>query len=531
MAVSLPPPLVPQLGSVEELRARAGGAMVLTYQDFQLHVFGSPALDADQLTAAIQGADNLSNAVRALASAYYAAGYPAAQLVYALSDKNLYIMVLLGQVTTAAGPKYLTKYFEGMDATLPFTDRKMEPRRTLASLHADRAGDNATPLFVLQRDGTYQFDVRPDKDGTKQTFVRTEMSNPGNRFVGRYFGDVDFKQNTRWGDEIRFFFRRSLDFLNEDSDNVDYTEYDLAWNRVTTYGVWGAALSHTLYHLRLKDVLLDNGEVHDVPLRGELTYGELDWFGLIMASFHSRWTAQARLGRTSKTLDGEDFGIGREQHELYNWSEVGTQFSYVRGLAGQQLSLEGGVGFGKGLSHRDGDPVIDPFTGVPEPNLNYFLWKPSMRAQLITSAKWTFTLDANGQITNDSLPEQQQWVVGGLNNASAYLPGVAVGDSGFNARFSAEPVPTPLWGHFKLVPRPFVEYAFAKFENVPENSALLRGRAAVADAGLELSMAAWDWLDVSLTWAEPFYERDIGENELTDSKARLYFKLAGKFGV
>lgn len=531
MAVSLPPPLAPQQGNVEELRARSSGATVFSYQEFRLHVFGSDAVDPDDLQKAIANADTVSNAVRAVTSTYYAAGYPAAQVVYALADKDLYILVSLAQVTTTAGPKYLTDYFEGMDASGPLTDNVLEPRRTLASLHADRAGANATPVFLPQANGTYQIDLKPDKDAAKQTFLRVEVSNPGNRFVGRHFGDVDLKQTSKYGDEFHLAARRSLDFINKNSENTDYTEIGVGWNRVTTWGVFGGTFSNQRYHVVLQNVRAGYPPVahRDLPVQGDLATGELDWFGLLSASLDSRWTMQVRLGRTDKTLDGEAFEEGNLQMELYNWVEVSTLFSQVYHLGTQRLMLEGGAGVSKGLTSGDAKPGADPSSGQPGVDLAYLMWKPSMRLQLVTTAALTFTFEASGQVSDDNVPEQQQWVLGGLGNGSAWLPGLAVGDAGLLARFSVEPDVIQLSENFRLLPKVFAEYGLAQFENVSDSSAIGRQLPGFADAGVTLTLGGYEWLEVELTWAEGFYHRDIEESELDASRANLYFKVAGKF--
>src|SRR5438128_1358452 len=104
MAVALPPPLTPALGKLEELHAHAGSEMIISFGPIRMHVFGSAVLSHDQVQAAAARATNLSDAVRALGLAYYRAGYPAAQLTYALSGQDLYILVTLGRVSSVTGP-------------------------------------------------------------------------------------------------------------------------------------------------------------------------------------------------------------------------------------------------------------------------------------------------------------------------------------------------------------------------------------------------------------------------------------------
>ena len=494
--------------------------MVVAYHDYRLHVFGSGALPQGKLEAAIASADSLSNAVRALASAYYSAGYPAAQLTYALANRDLYILVTLGRLAAVRGPRYLTKYFTDIHSDEPLTSSALERRRTLASLHADRAGENATPLLVRRGPGPtspnvapgyddddYLLDLKPDQSGPKQTAVRAEVSNPGNRYVGRHFIDLDVKQNTGWGDEFHFLWRHSLTFLNHSNNGSNYAEYDLAWNRVTPYGVLGLAIMDTRYRI----------ELENLPLTGMLTSGEADWFGVLAADFFSRWTLQARLGRTDKRLDAPA-PSGPVQHELYNWSELGSQYSIVHPLGQQRLNLDAGITLGAGLSPDERAVATD---------FRYFVWRPALHAQLQASASVTVALDASAQLTHDTVPEQQQWVLGGLNNGGAYLPGVATGDAGEIVRGSLAYAAIPLGEHFRLTPKIFAEYGIAELKHPSPGQN--QGKPAIADAGVDLTLGAFEWLELGLAYAEGFYDHDLTSDELQASRARLFFHVRGTF--
>jgi hemolysin activation/secretion protein len=540
MAVALPPPLAPQLGNVEELRSRSGGAMLLAYQQYRLHVFGTDAIPQAKLQAAVQAADSVSNAVRALAGLYYNAGYPAATIIYALSGEDLYLFVALGVVTTTAGPDHLTRYFTGMDASQPLTDLMLEPRRTLASLQADRAGQNVTPEFLLQSNGTYQLDLKTEPGKGGQTAFKFEVNNPGNRFVGRHFADLDAKFNDQWGDEFHLLGRRSLDFLNKGNEGNDYVEGDLGWDRVTPYGVFGLSGSNIHYHVTVENIPLPTAPQTKVslPLVGDLKSAEFDWFGLLTAGFSSRWTLQTRLGRTDKKTDAqaltEVYGEA-QQREIYNWAELSTVYSRVFALGEQHLTVETGLGVGKGLSGMRRGPAKDA-NDQPIDNptdFAYLLWKPSLKLQLQTTRSITLTFDALAQFTRHTLPEQQQWILGGLNNVTAYLPGVATGDAGLITRLSGEPLPIALGSHFKIVPKLFAEYGYSKlqFEGVEPYSqpGAPQDRPSLADVGLELDLACYDWLETTLTYAQPFFHSEIRESELDASRAYLYFQVAAKF--
>ncbi|WP_411886862.1 hypothetical protein, partial [Hydrocarboniphaga effusa] len=78
-----------------------------------------------------------------------------------------------------------------------------------------------------------------------------------------------------------------------------------------------------------------------------------------------------------------------------------------------------------------------------------------------------------------------------------------------------------------LVPRAFVEYGYARFEN--PQAGLPGGTPAIADAGVELAFSYSGWLDASLAYAESFHERDIDKQTLDDADANIYFRAALKF--
>src|SRR5262249_47236962 len=99
MSVELPPPATPQQGTVEQLQTQATGGITVTSQSYQLHVAAGNILDEATVQNAVGLADNLSNAVRNIGAAAYLAGYPAAQVTYALSGQDLYVLVVPGKIS------------------------------------------------------------------------------------------------------------------------------------------------------------------------------------------------------------------------------------------------------------------------------------------------------------------------------------------------------------------------------------------------------------------------------------------------
>ncbi|MFP5304854.1 MAG: hypothetical protein ACLGI7_03405, partial [Gammaproteobacteria bacterium] len=148
MTVAAPPPLAPEQGELTVIR-RQQEVGTIRFQSYRLHLLGAAdVLSADAHVDAMDEADTLSNAVHALAQAYYDAGYPGALLRYALDGEDLYIHVDLGTLTDVRAPDSLLPYFDDLPRGTPLTDRELEPRRTLADAFVDRAGLYAETALV-----------------------------------------------------------------------------------------------------------------------------------------------------------------------------------------------------------------------------------------------------------------------------------------------------------------------------------------------------------------------------------------------
>ncbi len=124
MAVELPPPQAPQQITVEQVKAQnPETAIKVKFQEYTLNVIGGQGKVTKQdLEEVVSDADSLSNAVRLINAAYYAAGYVGVRLSYALSGQELYILVDYGSVSSVRAPPELLPYFDG-------TERHLDRRR------------------------------------------------------------------------------------------------------------------------------------------------------------------------------------------------------------------------------------------------------------------------------------------------------------------------------------------------------------------------------------------------------------------
>ncbi|MGQ0698735.1 MAG: ShlB/FhaC/HecB family hemolysin secretion/activation protein [Panacagrimonas sp.] len=509
MPIVLPSPLPPVQGSADQIQQQGSAIVTASVQGVQLHVIGPDVMDKALLEAAITSASSMSDAVRLIQGLYYAAGYPAAGVVYALAEPNLYVLVTLGKVTKVEAPEPYDKYFAGVVGADPLTDEALEPRRTLASIYADRAGESVNPTLIPDEAGGAVLRLEPTDNGPSRSTVGAEFGNPGNRFVGRYFVDYFARHSFTTGDEIKATGRHALEGISDDNESADgYNEHALGWSKVTTLGLFGLTGRYVAYQ-----------QDFGTSLDGEIIQGELGWQYLVAADFSKRWTVGAKADYTRKDFSTtfEELTIQRQE---YGSAELSTDYALALNPTGVRTDITVSLAVRSGL----GDDKTD--VAVTAADLGYLLFRPTLTARAQLSEYFALGLAATGQYSGDTLPEQQQWVIGGVGNVEAYLPGVAAGDTGGLARAQIELTSIPL-GAFTLTPRVFAEYGFATFEN--DIAGQESDDQTLADAGVSLSFTYGKYLDGSVSYAESFEEDGIPQEVLDQADANVFFRIGAKF--
>ena len=502
MAIDVPPSLPPEQGTTQSIQSAASGtAYSLQFEGVTIRVVDGTVLDQKRAAAAVEGADSLSDAVRALGRAAYLAGYPASQLTYARQGDTVFVHLSPGRVESVEAPEALMPYFAGLKDSVP-RDTDLEPRRALASLHANRMGRDFSSSFEDQ-----QFTVGERETERSAGTVYLELGNPGNRFVGRHFLDVMVQGGTAAGGEFTGFGRTALTGLNEADQSEDFAEHLLSYSHVTPFGVFAIAGHRVAY----------DQTVLSTPLQAELLEGEVSWLYPIYADFASRVTTFVKAERTHKTTDIEATGQP-VQRELYTSAELSLGYTRTWLLEAGQFELEANLAAKKGFGDDD-----EPLTFA---DLGYLLARPTLRGHYKLDGH-SYTLELFGQWTEDALPEQQQWVLGGVGSVYASLPGLAVGDSGAVARLQWEPPVYPVADLLELGLRSFVEYGMTRFEqNVGGRDT---GTRSQSDIGAELTGTLPWGLEAAIGTAVELSTSGVSEDAETDADANYYFRLRQTF--
>jgi hemolysin activation/secretion protein len=505
MTVAAPPPLTPEQGELTVIR-REQEVGTIRFQSYRLHLLGAAdVLSAGAHVDAMDEADTLSNAVRALAQAYYDAGYPGALLRYALDGEDLYIHIDLGTLTDVRAPDSLLPYFDDLPRGTPLTDRELEPRRTLADAFADRAGLYAETALVPVGEGR-RLDISAQETDAERTHAKVAFGNPGNRFVGRYLLDIEASRTRHTGDLFKLLGSVGLSDLDDDARADEYYDATLTWSRVTPSGLFGLTGRVVDYKQPIGDTTID----------GDLEEIQGTWSYPLAATLTTRWIFDARIDYTRKRREAQEPDLPL-QNEQYPSLETGVDFTHAMIWLGKPWDFETGLTLRKGLRSS---------TAASSAETDYLLWRPSARASVTLRDNLAAGAAIIAQLTSDTVPEQSQWVLGGINAIYAYLPGVAVGDSGGLAQLQLE-YRLPRFDEIEVRPRAFAEYGFVDYgASTPERSG---GTVELADIGVEINARLRSWLEASLAGAVPVLDDDISAAARDDTDAGLLFRIAVSF--
>jgi hypothetical protein len=543
MSIALPPPIDPLEGSPVELREQwlAQPALTIDYQGAHLHVFGGHLAPAELMRQAVATAANLSEAIRAIGYVHYLAGYPASLVSYAAVNEgagyDIYVRVLPGRVREVSAPPALLPYFVDLGGGKgPLTGAELEADRVLADGLTERAGERYKPVFTRLGGDEVRLDLGQAEPGARQTAVLGSVSNYGNRYAGPYLAQAGLRQAFSSGDELSLSGASSLRFLGLGGARSEpYHEGDAGWSRVTRFGV-----------LALQGRYADfSQQIQGYRINGTLESGSAAWLYPLYSDFQQRFNLQARLLREHEAADTpaqtvncnvlggllELLGLvscpllqspgGEVLSELYNSAELGLSYVGHSQHGEQQGELQAGLLLRKGLGRHQ--------TPGSNASFDYFLLQPSFGLRYPLTARWTALADGSFQLSNNVLPQQQKFVIGGPASLHAYEAGSGIGDHGESLRLGLEwKGYADSWTErYGIRPRGFVEYGSTRLKAGALGA--VDGRVTVADVGAATDLRFTSWLGGSLSLAQSIYSR--GRENSPDGLATKYvfFQLAAKY--
>lgn len=508
MTISLPPPQAPQPGDVAALRTAAAGQRTFRYQAWHVHVSGNDRVPEDELERIFHSAANVSEAVRAIPTLYYRAGWPLTRVLYAASGADLYIQIVVAGIDRVQASPVLLPYLGPLAGHGTLTDKRLERRRLLAAPAAERAG--ITSALRIENDGT---DAQPvwtlvaEDSGPPHPTLhgQVDFGNVGNRYVGRDLADASVTATTPWGDKLDIGAITSVQGFGIGDPGALYREGNGAWSRDTPFGFFGLDGRYARFRQTAAGF----------RLRGSIRQIGVSWLMPVYADFTKRVVFQFHVHDNRFATALADFPqLGDVARESY-------------------VSVESGLNYEQSLSDRwklAGSLLVDhgfgPRQAAQSPaRLDYWAWKPSL--QLVWSnLPWTTALTLTGQYSADTVPQLEQWVLGGLDRLSAWRSGVATGDRGAYVTASVTYRLDPT-GWLRLTPSAFVEQGWSASRKSPATPDT--PTTALTDVGAAVGMALGDHAIATVSAAVPVATHGIDSRLRGSDRAGWFFRLTGKF--
>jgi hemolysin activation/secretion protein len=520
MAADLPP-TTPDAAPATAVVAPAPAAAAPIYVDangYRYAVSGNTLLPREAIEAALRDVAGPKEAVDALNLAFQKAGYLLVVMGAEVNNKLVAIRVLQGRVAEVDAPEDIKRFLRSIEGREDLTRRMLLQETTMVDAYASRQGVRPKAAFAKSEvvGGTKLTVTEEPIPGAKPWNAAVAFGNLGSRYSSRYTAAASGAVRPGGGLELTAAYTQGLPGMSADSSGSSYKAVQLGSSLITPWGLYAVSLSKTQYTIgEFAAPLYPSGDIETAAFNGTQ---------LVYADEATRLAVTESLTRVSNTQSVFD-GLQTIVDQNYNVAALGATYNRSFALAGQNGSIGAGITVLQGFSPRSGSflPVGD---GVPNPRFTSIQANASVAAGL--PAGFTAGATLSGQYSDDTLPQNQQWVAGGLGNLSAWLPAVLIGDTGALARLSVTSPPYR-WGEFGISGAAFAEAGFSRFSYRPVGDPTTR---ALADAGLSVSGTTSFGTNVTLAYAWPVWYRNVegaARNVADQARANLYFTLNQSF--
>lgn len=554
MSIDLPPTLPPQLVELDFIESHAAREQPVSVavNGFELHVTGAHYLSEVDLRELLELAETPSQAILLIASSMARRGHLLVTTYYARQRNVVFVHALHGTVDGLEGPPAVTGYFAGLEGESELKRSQYDRARVMANVRSDRTGVDYS--VSIRRDDeqpdriTLQFEGSP-RDDYKPWDMTLQFGSHGSRFAGRHIADVGAGYNFGTGTRLQGNYQRAFPELGGSRDIDDFQMFQFGVDHPSRWGLYGLDANYTEHTQELGPVPVTTttcsfalgGSCVATTSETEQAFFNLDaeiWrYGLsgeqvLSSDANYRLSLFQRLEYVDSQIEASN-NLGIVQDEVYTTLELGARYQRLHALGDRRLQWGVRGGVKGGLSSDSGTlgaGADTPGPAIGKRSAEFVSVNPEAMARFFWS-DWSFMeLRAIGQMANEQLPQQQQWVLGGINSLAAYLPGVLVGDNGFFARGTYSYRWDLGWG--RLTGSVFAEHGAAWFENVrrdPDSGIDFGSSRSVTDAGIELRLEFLENYELRAVAAESLRENNVSDTTLDRNSVDVMMVLKASF--
>jgi hemolysin activation/secretion protein len=512
------PPAIVQPPAVVQQQPTQPEAVAVTHKSHGIlyRVRGDKFLGAAAITKALDSAGDPKQAVGALYQAYQRAGH----FLVAIGGKQdspqqFTLEIINGKITETDIPDDLHRFYGGIEQRDDITSSDVIRRSALAEAYATREGQKLTAGFgpAAEFGGSKYTLTEAPLPGADRWNMGLSFGNYGNRYSSRWLKNADLAVRPGWGTEFTAGYSEGIPGLDSDSRGSVYRRTSAGGSIVTPWGIYGASWDKVQYKI---------GDIAK-PLNpyGDITTWRLNGSQLAYADANTRWNLHQTFVHVDNTVTvfNNLFTLTDQQ---YNYLDLGTGLNRSFDWLGRRTNVGLDIGLTHGLSNRSGT-FNPPAAGAPEPEFKTYSaslsFDHALPYQLHASASMA------GRWSEDTLPSQEQWVLGGFGNLSAYLPSVLVGDSGFLGRALLSS-PSWRWEGFQVSSNLFLEtggtQSHYRAPGTPDWQRL-------SDAGIALNLSHSLGTNLSLSSAVPVESGNVASTLRHKDRSYFYLQLLQRF--
>lgn len=483
-------------------------------------VTGNTLLPAATVKAAVESGATPKEALDALNRAYQSAGYFLTAIGGEVNNKLVAFRVIHGKLTETDAVPELAPYFAGLERRDDLDRNTLIRRTSMAEAYSARQGMRPRVNFSPAKEvgGSKITVIEEPIEGAKPWSAGLSFGNLGSRFSSKYTASASGAVRPGGGLELTANYLTGVPGLTDASGGSQYQSAGTGFSVVTPWGVYGATWSQIAYRI---------GE-SAAPLypNGNIGIGTIIGTQLLQADETRRVALTETFTHVDNLVTVFDEGNRPEgllTDQRYGVLSAALSLSQSFAILGRNANLGASATLSQGISPRGGTFV--PVTvGVPDPR--FTMIQATLNYSQSLPAGYTLALALSGQYADDTVPQNQQWVIGGLGNLTAWLPAILVGDSGSLGRLSVT-TPPFMWDRVSLSGNAFIEGGVVRLHHRPLNNPTTR---ALGDAGFSLTGTVAGGTSLVLAYAWPVAYRNVDREAINaQGRASVYFSLSQSF--
>lgn len=507
--------LPPNAPPVVELNLPSGAAapLALDSHGYSYEVTGNTLLPETAIRKVLEDAATPDAAVDSLSASYRKAGFLLVALRARVQGRHVALNVVEGQITAVKARPSIAAYYGGVEFDPAVTEDDLIRRNILAEMDASRSGLGFQPSVrpASQPGGSELTVSTPPQPGFKPVSGSVVFGNYGSRYVGGDVAAINLQAQPGDGWLFAANYTHGLPNLQSDSRGSRYDAGALSASKVTPWGVYGMSANRSSYRLGVAAApYYPQGQTSTYALSGNQ---------LVWANAAARLSANQAVTHVAykSTVLGGSYTLADQD---YNYATAGLQGSRTIQIGGLIGSLSAAANYNLGLSAPRGTMVYD-LASAPQTRFHY--WTINLNWQQTLPRGWSANLSASGQWGLDTLPANQQWVVGGYGSLSAFSSSIS-GDGGYLLRGVVQTPPWS-WRGWQVSAQGFAEQGAA---TTHYNAAGTPAWRMMADIGVGLNFTSPANTSLSIVAARPTASKNVAA-AVYNSQRAVYFVLQQPF--